>query len=132
VICFTHNGGIFSCLVAGVGGPEIIHQAHRFEPLVSQSDWEEFLASGCERARFDCNRCSEPVYTTHARLREGLIQSCRCTFIKHAPGCQFRNAKEWEQFQRDFDRELLDPPPAPYWVDPVANTDGVRFAVRKS
>jgi hypothetical protein len=114
--------GVFLCLIAGDGGAQILHQGRRFERAIPQAEWDCVLAGNYSRTGFECDRCNEPVFSATG------AQSCRCSYVRHAPGYEFTSGLEWEQWQGDFDRELRDPAPDPYWVRPVLNTDGVPTA----
>jgi hypothetical protein len=112
------QGKTFLCMVAGDGGPLVLHRGERFEPVIPQDEWNRVLAENHPRAGFDCNRRNEPVFSIDS------VQACRCTRTRNAPGYEFTDGQEWAQWQRAFDRELNDAAPTPYWVEPVVNSDG--------
>jgi len=105
-------------MVAADGGPLVLHQGQRFEPAMLQHEWARVLGENYPRAGFDCNRCNEPIFSIDQ------TQACRCTQVRHASGHEFGTDYEWAQWQEAFDRELLNPAPDPYWIEPVVNSDG--------
>jgi hypothetical protein len=117
MIAYVHQGR-FLCLAAGDGGPNILHEGARFNAALSQPEWDHVLKSDYQKAGFTCDRCNEAV------LWVKQVQGCRCSHIWHAPGYEFVSGSQWDAWQQDFDHELRDPAPEPYWIEPLANTDG--------
>jgi hypothetical protein len=112
--------GVMHSMIAGVGGPKIMHQGRRFIPILPPAKWRKVLALKLPRAGFSCSQCKEPVFINP----NSRTQACRCAEVAHGPGCEFRAAEEWEQWQVDFSQESKDPAPDPYWIKPDSNSEG--------
>jgi hypothetical protein len=111
---------VMHSMVAGVGGPKIVHQGRRFTSIIPPAKWEKVLALKLPKAGFSCSRCEEPVFVNP----KSRTQACRCAEVAHGPGCEFSTAEGWDQWQCEFDQELKDPPPDPYWIKTGPNTEG--------
>jgi hypothetical protein len=120
MITYVTDDGDYLALVAGVDGPKVLHYGQRSNPPYPEAAWARVLQEKqLPRTGFSCNRCGSPVVINQN------TQICRCSKISHAPGCEFKTAEQWEEWQDDFDEQLKDPAPSDYWIEPPPNSEGV-------
>ena len=113
MISYTDSDGSYWAMIAGDGGPTVLHHGERSEPPYPEVAWDKALREkGLPHAGFSCNRCGSLVVAIHR-----TTQICRCARVMHEPGHQFRSGEQWEEWQDDYDRQLKDPAPKDYWID---------------
>jgi hypothetical protein len=119
MISYVDHDGDYFGLIAGVSGPKTLHYGHRFNPICPEVRWEE-IQELVKQTGFVCARCGSDVLIN----RKGTTQLCRCARVAYEPGYEFKTGDEWMEWQTDFDRQLADPAPKDYWIDPGQNSEG--------
>jgi hypothetical protein len=122
VISYVTSDGDYLAMVAGVGGPKVLHSGERCERPYPEAAWAKAIQEKkLPLAGFACNRCQASVLIN----RKHRTQICRCAKVAYASGHEFKTGEEWTAWQDDFDEQLKDPAPENYWVEPEPNSEGV-------